>query len=219
MTQSERIKKDVVDNLYWDNRVDASDVKVEVSDEKVTLTGTVPSYTAKSAATANVWSIQGITDVDNQLNVKYPRSFTIPTDAEIKNNVESSLLWDTDIDSSKIEVKVNNNIVTLEGTVDAYWKRYRAETLADTIGVFEIRNKLAVVPSEEVEDEVIAKNVIQALTRNLSVSEENIEVEVSDSKVTLSGTASSWTEYRAAEDSAFFTAGVKSVNNLIKIES
>lgn len=39
----EEIKRDLVDELYWDYRVDASNVKAEVSDGKVRLTGTVPS--------------------------------------------------------------------------------------------------------------------------------------------------------------------------------
>jgi hyperosmotically inducible protein len=46
----EQIKRDVVDQLYWDNRVDASDVTVEVSNGTVTLRGTVPTYFASTAA-------------------------------------------------------------------------------------------------------------------------------------------------------------------------
>ena len=38
-TKDEQIKKLAVDTLYWDSRVDASDIDVEVKDGVVTLTG------------------------------------------------------------------------------------------------------------------------------------------------------------------------------------
>lgn len=41
-----KLKKDVVDSLYWDSRVDASRIKVDVADGKVTLTGTLSDHTA-----------------------------------------------------------------------------------------------------------------------------------------------------------------------------
>lgn len=32
MATDERIKKEIIDQLYWDARVDASDIKVEVAE-------------------------------------------------------------------------------------------------------------------------------------------------------------------------------------------
>ncbi|MBD3329832.1 BON domain-containing protein [Candidatus Dojkabacteria bacterium] len=218
MPTQEKVKKDVVDNLFWDTRIDASDVEVEVDDGEITLRGSVPTYTARSAAYSCVWSVQGVTKVNNQLTVKYPVALTIPDDAQIKSNIESVLLWDSDIDSTKIDITVVNNVVTLEGTVDAYWKRLGAENLADVVGVNKIVNKIAVVPSEDVSDEDIATSIVDALSRNFNVNAEKVEVKVNDGKVTLRGEVSSWIEYRSAEDTAFFTAGVKEVNNLLEIK-
>ena len=79
----EEIKKDIVDHLYWDYGVDASDVKVEVSDSNVTLTGTVQSYAARGAAVSDAWSVRGVTDVDNLLSVHFLPTFAAPTDAEL----------------------------------------------------------------------------------------------------------------------------------------
>lgn len=50
MAIDEKIKKNVTDQLYWDHRVDASDVQIEVDEGVVTLSGNVPSFTAKDAA-------------------------------------------------------------------------------------------------------------------------------------------------------------------------
>ncbi len=40
MTISEEVKKDVVDTLYWDDRIDVSKVNVEAQESRVTLSGT-----------------------------------------------------------------------------------------------------------------------------------------------------------------------------------
>jgi osmotically-inducible protein OsmY len=217
MPREEKIKKDVIDNLYWDTRVDASDISVDVQDGQVTLTGKVPSYTARNAATTSSWSISGVQSVDNKLTVQYPSEITIPSDVEIKGNIQSSLIWDSDIDSTDIDVTVKNNEVTLEGTVDAYWKRYRAENLADVTGVYSVINNIAVVPTEETEDKEIAQAVTDALTRNFNVDEKDVEVEVEKGVVTLRGEANSWIEYNAANEAAYFTAGVREVENLMQI--
>ena len=71
-TKDEQIKKAVVDMLYWDNRVDASNIDVEVTDGAVTLRGTVPSYTIKEAALFDAWKVIGVKKVDNNCYVKFP---------------------------------------------------------------------------------------------------------------------------------------------------
>ncbi|MFO7783893.1 MAG: BON domain-containing protein [Thermodesulfobacteriota bacterium] len=62
----ERIKKDVVDELYWDDRVNASEVYVEVSNGTVTLRGEVPTYFSKTAAHDDALEILGVVSVRNQ---------------------------------------------------------------------------------------------------------------------------------------------------------
>jgi osmotically-inducible protein OsmY len=46
----ENIKKDVVDDLYWDNRIDASEINVTVDNGLVTLSGQVATYGERSVA-------------------------------------------------------------------------------------------------------------------------------------------------------------------------
>lgn len=87
----EQIKKDMVDELYWDYRVDASNVKAEVSAGEVTLTGTVPNYAARNAAAADAWGIDGVKGLTNLLTVRFPPTFTVPTDAEIKESADRLL--------------------------------------------------------------------------------------------------------------------------------
>jgi osmotically-inducible protein OsmY len=217
MANNEKIKKDVVDNLYWDTRVDAVDVTVDVEDGNVTLSGTVPSYTSRLAAVSSAWLVKGVSSVTNLITVEYPSIITMPSDSEIKSNVENKLLWDSSLNSTKIDVEVKNKDLTLEGVVDSYWKKDWAEDLADVVGVKSIINKIAVVPNEKYDDENIAKDIIDALSRNSIVDVENVEVKVEEGKVTLTGTVSSWTEFNSAENTAYYTVGVTQVENLLNI--
>jgi osmotically-inducible protein OsmY len=61
--------KDILDPIYWDSRVDASDIFVEVRDGHVTLLGTVPSYTARLAVESEALIVSGVAHVDNRLTV------------------------------------------------------------------------------------------------------------------------------------------------------
>jgi len=46
----EEVKKNVADELSWDDRVDATDVSVDVRDGRVVFSGTVLTYAARRAA-------------------------------------------------------------------------------------------------------------------------------------------------------------------------
>lgn len=215
----EQIKRDVVDNLYWDTRVDASEINVDVDEDgNVTLEGTVPSYRAKMAATLSAWTVNGVLTIDNQVAVSLPTEITLPTDDEIKSNIQNSLLWNPDLVSTDIEVSVENGIVTLEGSVDSYWKLYLAENEADVQGVIDMVNKLTVVPSEDILDEDIAEDVVNALERNANVDVDDVTVKVEDGGVTLTGSVPSWYAYTSAEDSAFYTLGVTEVDNQLVVQ-
>ena len=98
---------------------------------------------------------------------------------------------------------INGGLVTLEGSVDTYWKKVYAEDLASHIrGVVHIANKLTVVPTKRIVDGAIAREIMAALDRNVAVDSDSITVEVENSVVTLSGIQRS----RAAKTAVFFTA-------------
>jgi osmotically-inducible protein OsmY len=214
----EEIKRDLVDELYWDHRVDASDVKAEVSQGKVTLTGTVPSYSARSAAANDAWGIDGVDEVTNLLSVRFPPTYAIPTDAEIETSVDRTLAWNPDVHSVDIDVAVTGGVVRLEGTVDAYWQQRKAEDLISNLrGVVDVENHLAVVPSESFLDKDIAKDIEAALERNLYVDAEDVTVKVEHGNVTLTGTVPSHYARGRAYDAAAFTPGVLKVDNHIVV--
>lgn len=216
---NEQIKKDVLDNLYWDSRVDSSNIEIEVENGEVTLKGEVPSYSGKRAAVNDTWSVAGVIQVNENLEVKYPESIEIPADSEIETNVMNSLIWDVHIDSTEITVSVNDGIVSLEGNVDEYWKLKHAEIKSDVLGVIDIVNKLIVIPTESVLDKDIGQEIVSAMARSGNVDVDNINIEVKNGVVTLRGKVGNHLDYERVEDLAELTLGVIDVKNQLVIEN
>lgn len=216
---SEEIKKDIVDQLCWDSRINSPDIKVEVTEKKVVLTGYVSSYTAKLAAKTDCLIVPGVSFVVNNLEIKYPAGIKHPTDEEIKDNVDNSLIWNPNINSSNIDVSVNKGIVTLKGSVVSYWQKILAEELiSDKVGVLDTVNKLSVVPSESIIDDSIADAITTSLDRKPGIDIDSIDVKVEAGVATLSGKIHDYNAYYDAFDSARYTVGVVNVINNLNLE-
>ncbi len=214
----ELIKRDIIDQLIRDDRIDASKINVEVSNGTVTLRGDVPTYFARSCAFDDALSVLGVTSVRNQLLVNYPPNIALPPDSEIADNIRGKLLENPDLNLLDIEVDVSAGHVTLKGTVNAYWKKLHAEDLvSDEPGVILIDNHLAVVPSDDILDKSIAEDIIDSLEAKATVDANDVNVRVKDGEVTLSGTVPSWIARRAADEAAFYTTGVVNVTNRLGV--
>jgi osmotically-inducible protein OsmY len=214
----EQIKKSVVDELYWDSRIDASQTKVTVDNGTVTLSGQVPTYGDRSNARLAASRIAGVEDVVDNLEVSYVSPPELPTDRDIAVRAENILAWEPSVDETNMEVSVSGGVLTLEGTVDAHWKVPFAQNKVSGLrGITRIENKLAVVPAKTVADEVLAEDVVNALDRDMMVNPDGITVEVNDGYVTLSGSVPTWACRQAAEEDASLTAGTIGVINNLRI--
>ncbi len=213
------VKDDINDQLFWDSRVSSDTVNVSVENGRVTLTGSVDSYTAKKAAAQSALDVAGVISVDNELAIELPTTTEIPKDDVLIDRVENLLSINPDLEATDITIKATNGNVILEGTVDSLWKTTVAEDTAyNALGVYNVDNQLAVVYTEKVTDERIAEDIVNALERNVSLDEEDIDVRVTNGKVTLSGKVQNLTQFNEAEDAAFFTTGVTNVENNLTIE-
>lgn len=67
----DRIREDVCDRLSDDDRIDASNVQVQIQGDEVILTGTVHSKEEKRRAEDLVESISGVRNVENRLRVSH----------------------------------------------------------------------------------------------------------------------------------------------------
>jgi len=214
----EQIKKFVVDQLTWDSRVDASGIAVTVLDGEVTLAGTVPGYPTRAAAIADAWAVGGVRQVKDQLRIATSALGERPSDDEVHGAVEGALKFDVEIDHATMEVSVQSGVVTLRGSVDALWKRDRAEQLAAAIqGVLDVRNELTVVRTEDLVDQTIAADITRALERDALTNAVDITVEVADGNVILSGVVPAGAVRDRAYLAAAHTRGVLAVRNEITV--
>lgn len=215
----EIIKKQVIEQLTWDDSVNANDVHVDITDGTAILQGTVPNYTAKLAAERDAYYIEGITQVDNQLIIKFPPTLAIPSDKEIEGSIKNSLLWDSNLLASEIEVRVSKGVVTLTGTAYSYWEKHHAADIANkTRGVLEVNNKLHVKVANEYIDHEIEEDIRSALKRNVLIDESKIDISVHQGVAHLSGTAPNRIISQEARNVALYTQGVLDVINSIRIE-
>lgn len=215
--RSEDIRADVSSQLFWDNRIDESNINVDVVEGRVILTGTVPTYSDRWQAEDDAYSIAGVRYVDNRIRVS-PTSFPVPGDTEVASNIRNVLEWNPTIDSSRIDVSVSDGVVTLSGAVDSYWQKSRAGYLAANVGgVVDVINLLRVEPVSMETDEDVRRDILMTLGRNTFIDAGRINVHVADGIVTLTGTVDSYFAWRTAEDIAKFTSGVVDVRNDLAI--
>lgn len=129
-----------------DKRLKDSDISVTTANGVVSLTGTAPTSDAKDAAETLAKTVDGVLNVDNNIQApsvaskieKKTRSAArkterVVSDSWITTKVKSALLADSITKGFKISVKTVNHVVTLSGTVDSQASITRAEELARKI--------------------------------------------------------------------------------------
>ena len=133
----------------------ARDITVSVQDGTASLTGVVPEDINKELAEQFALSVEGVTEVDNQLVIDADytpaeeaegRSFgDRVTDATITAAVKSKLMWTRHAEGLATEVSTESGNVTLEGTAESQEAKDLAERLATTTpGVVSVDNQLEV---------------------------------------------------------------------------
>lgn len=196
--------------LLRDDGVEAHLIDVETSDGIVTLSGTVDNLLAKDQAFRIAESIKGVRAVVNDISVLPIKR----TDVQIAKDVENSLASDPATRPFKINVEVNNGIVTLSGKVK-FWndKQLVTQVVKGVKGVKEIENEITFSNVDiDRSDSDIQAAIEDRLRLDPYVCEELIKVNVENGKVNLSGTVGTVAEKSRAYNNAW-VAGVRSVNN------
>ncbi len=143
---------------------EAWEIDVHVNNGIVTLSGMVDSHLEKNEAEWTASGVQGVSEVNNIIDVNYPYSYywwgaypyyslhitppsdpaVIPDDDRIEERVANELWWSPFVDRDQVEITVEEGRVTLEGTVDS-WREYRAAAEnAWEGGALAVTNELAV---------------------------------------------------------------------------
>ena len=186
--------------VMFDQSIPSTAVAIDTTAGVGELTGTVPHLLAKERATRKAEVVKGVRAVSNRLVV-------IPTarkDEEIKADIERALLLDPTTESFETDVKVDDQVVDLAGTVDSWAERDMVERLAKSVeGVREVRSQISIEIGERRPDHEIEQDVRSRLKWDALVDDGPLEVGVDDGVVTLTGAVASLAEKRRVRSDAW----------------
>jgi len=207
---SKTVRDAVEDELLMDIAVDSRQIDVFCKEGIVTLEGIVNNILAKERAGRIAETVKGVRAVVNKIRVLPSVSIS---DSEIKDDVNDSLLLDPATDSYEIDVSVNNNVVTLTGTVQSWQERQLCENVAKGVnGVTAVINGIGVEYKTTRSDREIEKEIEKILKWDVLVDHALIDMRVDSGKVTLGGVVGSAAEKSIAVNDAYIP-GVKSVDS------
>jgi len=140
-------------------------------------------------------------------------------DSAITAAVKTRLTTNLDTSAHEIDVDTLNGNVRLSGVVDSQDERSEAGRVARrTHGVRSVDNELTVgskTVGTVIDDKVLVARVKAALIGDETVSAAEIDVDVDNGVVTLSGEVGSWTEKSRAARVARSVEGVRGVRDLL----
>jgi osmotically-inducible protein OsmY len=212
----EEIRQDIIAHLKWDNRLDSSNIFIDIIGNTVKISGSVKSLFEKNVVQNDIRTIPGVIKVENNLEIKL-EGYELHSDEQIEWNVKSVLTLNSQINPADIEVSVNKGTVVLKGSVEKYWKKLHTEEIVHMVpGVVNVINTLAVVHTVIPYDKIIAQDIIKSLERIGTINLENITIEVEGGRVVLRGKVSEWYSYSSAHNIVKYTRGVTDlINNLV----
>jgi osmotically-inducible protein OsmY len=135
----------VIARLEDDPRIPESlEIAVAADDGFVTLRGTVESFSQRRAAGQDAKNVDGVYDIDNQLKVSLTGSDRRDDD-EIRGAALQNLMWDVEVPSDLVDVKVSDGWVTLKGNVSYQFETDAAYAdVASLYGVLGVTNEIIV---------------------------------------------------------------------------
>jgi len=223
----QEIAADVKARLQWDIWINGDMVNSTVKNGRVTLIGTIGSAISKSRAIDDAL-VNGVMYVESSgltiepwANEGVHRKSEYPdrSDIEIKQAVQAALPLDPRISAFSPSVTVEGGRVTLSGTVGNLKAKTSAEQDAKNIvGVWKVDDLLKVRPKEEPADAEMTKQLKAALSWDPFLDSSTIEVAVSNTVASLSGSVDSSFQKAEAQDVASRIKGVTMVRNHLKNE-
>jgi osmotically-inducible protein OsmY len=136
----EGLAERIANVLKWNVSVRGANVKAEVSNGVVTLTGEVEWQHQRVNIERNIEHVSGVANVVNLITVKPRISAT-----DVKREIKDALERHAEIEASKITVSASNGTVTLSGTVESLAELDRVEDAAwSAPGISKLVNKVRV---------------------------------------------------------------------------
>ena len=211
MKTNEELQKNVQDAIKWEPLLNAAEIGVAVKDGIVTLTGAVDSYAKKLEVEEATRNVAGVNAVVEKLEVKFGNSFS-KSDNDIAAEILNAYKYNWEVPNDVVKVKVENGWVTLTGELPWNYQREAAKKVVEKLeGVKGVTSKILIKAS--IKDQIEKEEIEGALIRNPSVGDQDIEVTVAGTKITLSGCVNSWYQRQEAGRIAWNAPGVWQVDN------
>jgi len=216
MRTDQELQRDIIAELNWQPSLCNEEIGVAVKDGVTTLSGNVASYARKFEAERAAESVHGVKAVAMDLNVKLPNSF-VRSDTEIAHAALDALKWDAEVPDDKIQLRVEDGRIILEGETEWQYQRSGAErTVRYLSGVKSVSNFITVKP-KKVSAYDVNRKIHDAFKRSAEIDSSHIAVEATENKVTLKGKVRSWAERRDAERAAWAAPGVMQVDDMLAV--
>jgi len=124
-TSDEGLAERVAHVLTWNVSLPKTNIKAEVKNGVVTLTGDVEWQYQRANVLRNIEHIGGVANVINLITIK-PRVSAV----DVQQRITDALKRHADIEASKVSIMALNGTVTLSGTVDSLAEMDRVERAA-----------------------------------------------------------------------------------------
>ncbi|MEX2577964.1 MAG: BON domain-containing protein [Verrucomicrobiales bacterium] len=141
------IKEAIEASFEEDPRLSDADLRIEVQDNTVTLSGEVSDRVARKTAEREASGIYRVSQVNNEIEIQGRESGDA---GSLQERAEKALARNASLEDEEIDVAVENDTVTLEGTVDSTYAKNKAETVVSGLaGVQDVANELQVEGDSE----------------------------------------------------------------------
>lgn len=216
MKNNAELQTDVQNAIQWEPLLNAAEIGVTVKDGVVSLTGVVDSFLKKTEAENAAKKVLGVKALVENIEVKFPSNWT-KSDTEVANEILRAFETNYSVPNGKISVKVEKGWVTLDGELHWNYQREAAKNAVKHLaGVKGVINNLKI--RSETHDAIEKKDVESAIDRNWAVEDSDINVSVSGTTVTLTGTVDSWYQKEEAGRIAWNTPGIWHLKNELAVD-
>ena len=214
MKTNEILQKDVQDAIKWEPLLHAAEIGVIVKDGIVTLTGTVDNYIKKIEAENATNTVLGVKGIIEKIEVRPDGSWS-KSDTELTVDIASIFKFNFEIPKDKINILVEKGWVTLSGEVNWDFQRRAAVRAIGNLGIIGVTNNITV--KSDLDESIEQKGIEDAISRDWATNNQDIQVKVSGTKVTLTGVVKAGYQKEEAERIAWKAPGVWNVDNQLMV--
>lgn len=202
---TEAVEKALVEGM----RLSAMDINIRVKDGIVELAGVVDVLREKSEAESIVKKIAGVKGIENHLTIGTERQVG---DQSIAAEVEERLSRQLENILKRVEVKIHQGVVTLEGDVKSLWEKHQAKQLAESVyGITEVKAYLGIRGEKGQDDASLTNRVEDTLAAEGGLQAAMINSGTKNRVVTLKGEVGSLQEIALAWKTVAAVPGVKGI--------